>query len=85
MFPFAVKYPGMRAKELVRGAGEEVTVQRLHIDEAMRSVLDGIDKHFCAGIVCQLDQFCYVRNCANRIGGMGNGNQFRGLRKRGFE
>src|SRR5439155_24866816 len=44
----AIKNSDMRAVELVGGAGEEVAIPIAHIDQLMRSKMDGIDKDLCA-------------------------------------
>jgi len=38
----------VRAIELVGGAGEEVAIPMAHIDQFMWSIMDRVDKHFCA-------------------------------------
>ena len=65
----------MRTEELVGGAGEEIAVQRLHVDQTMRRELDGVDENECADSVRHPYDFSDIRYRTGGVGGVCYGDE----------
>ncbi len=65
----------MRAKELVGGAHQEITAQRLYVDQVMRGVMNGIDIHLRTDPMRGFDDGFDIDNAAGDVGGVADRHQ----------
>ena len=72
MIALAVENPDMRPEELVGGAGKKITVQRGHINRAMRHKLNGVHKDQRTRFMGQPCQQSDIGDRTDRIGGVRN-------------
>ena len=68
LFALAVEDAQVRAEKLVAGAGQEVAVQRPHVNGPVRCVMNGIDECHRAGCVRQSHYFVYIVDRSHRVG-----------------
>src|ERR1051326_884652 len=61
-FTAAPKKSHMRRKNLVAGADQEIALESLNINRAMRAVMNGIDKDFSADGVCPFRDLVNIQN-----------------------
>src|SRR5208282_6912273 len=85
MLALAEENAQVRAEEFVGGADEEITIERGDVDQAVRTVVDGIDIGEDAGGVREADDFFYRIDGADGVGGVADGYQFRFLVELGGE
>ena len=65
----------VRSEKFVRGADEEVAVERAHVNWAVRRVMDRIDVGHGSDPVRHTDDFPYIVDGSHRVRGVANGYQ----------
>ena len=78
LLALAVENSQMRPEELVAGAGQEVAIQRPHIDRPMRRIMHGVDERHRSRSMRQPAHFVHIVDRADSIGGLADRNQPRG-------
>ncbi len=71
----AEEHAHVRSEEFVRRACQKIAVERGHVDEAVRAVVDGVDVGERSGGVGQLHDDLDRINCADGVRGIANGDQ----------
>ena len=77
MLALAVKRAGMRPKELVGRADQEIAVEPAHVDGAVGRVMDRVDEGQGSHGVRQANDLLHVVDGAHRIRGVAGGHQAR--------
>ena len=85
LLALAVEDALVRAEELVAGAGQEVGIERLHVDESVRRVVHGVDEGHRADVVRQANGLLNVVDRAHGIRGPSHGHQARAAANLGLQ
>jgi hypothetical protein len=72
MLALAIKRAGMRPKELIGRAGQEIAVEAAHVNRAVRSKMDRINVSQRAYGVSQANNLLYVVDGPHSIGSVAN-------------
>src|SRR5579863_200614 len=72
---FAVNATHVWAEEFIWGTGQEVAIERAHVNDAMRSVMDGVNKGKRSGIVREMNDFADWINGTNGVGSVADGDE----------
>ena len=73
----AEEHAHVRAEEFVSRAHQEIAIERGHVDQAVRAVVDGVDVGEGAGGVGEADDFFYRIDGADGVGGVSGGDELR--------
>lgn len=72
----AVERAHVRTEKFVGRADQEISVERAHVDGAVRSIVNGVDKHERANGVSELRDFGDGIDGADGVGGVTDGDEF---------
>ena len=75
VLPFSIECSGVRREELVRRAGQEITVEGAHINWTMRRIMYRVDKAERTNTMSELCNLGYIVDGANGVGCVTHGDQ----------
>ena len=76
---FSVEHADMRTEKLVGRAGQEVAIDRLHVDRAVRSVVNGVNEAQSSRFVSGSRDRGNIVDGSDGVRGVADGHEFRSL------